>query len=96
MKMMKISQSSELLSKHDFAFQHRLWIIQHCGLAITAAFMVAALLGIFNLGPFSKASVHTTSELLLNEDSSMGDNTLTHFYHPIRSPERDTNETHEQ
>jgi hypothetical protein len=96
MKMMKISQSNELLSKHDFAFQHRLWLIQHCGLAIMAALMVAVLLGIFNLGPFSKASVYTNSELLLNEDSSVSDNTLTNFYYPIRSPELDTNETHEQ
>jgi len=94
MKTMKISQSSELLNKHNFAFQHRLWIIQHCGLAIMAALIVAVLLGILNLGPFSKTSIYTNSELPLTEDSSVRSDTLTNLYYPIHSLEPDTNETH--
>jgi hypothetical protein len=63
MLTMNIPEGDEPLSKYKFAFQHRLWIIQHCGLAIIAAFMVAVLLGTLNLGPFSKASIATNSEI---------------------------------
>jgi hypothetical protein len=95
MKMMKISQSSEPLSKHDFAFQHRLWIIQHCGLAIMAAFVVAVLLGTLNLGPFGNAS-NTNSKLPINEDSLMRSGALNNAYHTIRSPTPNINETYKQ
>lgn len=85
MQTMNISQSNEPLSKHNLAFQHRLWIIQHCALAIMAAFMIAALLGTLNLGPFSKSSVDTNAELPLNVNSLVR--------HPFLAPEPDTNET---
>ena len=71
MQTMNISQSDEPLNKHNFASQHRLWLIQHCALAIMAALMVAVLLGTLNLGPFSKASIDTNSELPLNVNSSV-------------------------
>ena len=93
---MNISQSDEPLSKYNFAFRHRLWIIQHCSLAIIAAFMVAVLLGTLNLGPFSKASIDTNSEIPLNDDSSVRRDALTNFYYPIRSPELDNNEIHKE
>ncbi len=96
MQMMNISQNDEPVSKYDFAFQHRLWIIQHCGLAIIAAFIVAALLGTLNLGPFSKASIDTNSELPLNNDSSVRSDAPTNLYYPILSPEPGTIETHKE
>jgi len=77
MQTMNISQSDEPLSKHNLAFQHRLWVIQHCALAIMAALMVAALLGTLNLGPFSKASIDT--KLPLNVNSLMRHDATTNL-----------------
>lgn len=93
MQTMNISQSDEPLSKHNFAFQHRLWIIQHCALAIMAALIVAALLGTLNLGPFSKASIDTNAEIPLNINSSVRRDAPTNLYYLVLSPESDTNET---
>ena len=94
MQTMNISQSDEPLNKHNFASQHRLWLIQHCALAIMAALMVAALLGTLNLGPFSKASIDMNSELPLNVNSLVRRDAPTKLYYSVLSPEPDTNETH--
>ena len=59
-----------------------------------AALMVAALLGTLNLGPFSKASIDTNSELPLNVNSSVRCDAPTNLYYPVLSPEPATNETH--
>jgi hypothetical protein len=96
--MMNISQSDESPSKHNFAFQHRLWIIQHCALAIMAALIVAALLGTLNLGPFSKSSINTNAELPLNVNSFAHHDATTNFYYYylVFAPEPDISDTHEE
>jgi hypothetical protein len=93
MQTMNISQSDEPLSKHNFAFQRRLWIIQHCVLAIMAALVVAALTGTLNLGPFSKSSIDTNAELPLNVNSLVRHDATTNLYYPVLAPEPDTIET---
>jgi hypothetical protein len=92
---MDVSQSNEPLSKDNLAFQHRLWVIQHCALAIMAALMVAALLGTLNLGPFSKSSINTNAELPLNVNSFARHDATTnlYYYYLVFAPEPDTNET---
>jgi hypothetical protein len=96
MQKTNISQSDEPLSKHNFAFQHRLWIIEHCVLAIMAALMVAALLGTLNLGPFSKSSINTNAELAFNANGLVRRDATTnlYYYYLILSPEPDTHKTH--
>ena len=94
MQTMNISQSDEPLNKHNLAFQHRLWIIQQCALAIMAALMVAVLLGTLNLGPFSNSSIDRNAELPLNVNRLVRPDATTNLYYHylILVPEPDTNE----
>lgn len=83
MQTRNMLQNDRPVSERNLAFQHRVWIIQQCSLAIMAAFAVAVLLGTVNLGPFSKDSMSTNAELPRDENKFALGNASLYFSSPV-------------